>query len=158
MGNIILVTRQGASADNESQIKIQQGRNTWIVSPRGDISRDMCGYTVSQTCSIIDFLNGLHDAGFQVIVRREFADETPNVFEHTRCGGITNGACYVYGLAFGLNKWSDILTQMRQFKKTHKFRKNPYFNNEMRILKETGMYYAGNPWQARFSGRITLSI
>lgn len=157
MSDIILVTRQGTHAGQEFQIKVQQGKNIWYVSPCNDISCATGGYTVSRACSIVDFLNGLHDAGFQVIVKREFANEAPNVFEHKRQTGITNSACYLYGLAFGLNQWENVLLQMRQFQKTSKFKRNPYYNNMMRILKETGMSYAGNPWQARLQGRITLN-
>ena len=154
---ILLVRRIGPSAIQETHIEIIQGNKVWIVNPTGDIHRATGGSSVSYPFSIVDFLSGLADAGFQVIVHRHFVDELgPTAFEHKRIGGIVNHACYLYGLAWAKNQWDDVVEQLNRFVNNRNSRKHPYFNNHMRILKLTGAYYAINSWQARCMSRLTI--
>ena len=154
---ILLVRRTGPSADKETSIEIIQGRNVWTVNPWSDIRRAVGNFCPLRAFSVVDFLNGLSDAGFQVIVHRHFADEHgASAFEHKRIGGIVNNACYLYGLAWAKNQWDDVLMQLFQFAHSRNHKKQSYYGNHMRILKLTGAYYAVNSWQARCMSRLTI--
>lgn len=143
---IILVHRHGPSAAAETRIQLLQDQKVWWVDPIGDRNIFAPGYE-SRHNSVTSFMDGLADTGFQVIVHRNFADRPFAAFEHERlCGHMVRYTCYLYGLAFGLNQWHDVIAQASRMPR--------YMRHN--ILMRTGAYYSANPWTAQISRRITL--
>lgn len=143
---IILVHRHGPIAATETRIQLLQDQKVWWVDPIGDRNLFAPGYE-SRYNSVTSFMDGLTDAGFQVIVHRNFADRPFAAFEHKRLtSNMVRYTCYLYGLAFGLNQWDDVMEQASRLPRHHRHK----------ALMRTGRYYAANPWAAQISRCVIL--
>lgn len=139
-GNTVIINRSGPSAHIEESFVVVQGRNSWTINPKKDIETSVHGvYILQRHHQVVDFMNGLCDAGLTVVVSQKFDDGPHRGYVHERTRSVYHRPSYLYGLAFGLGTWKNL---------TERLNRLSIFRRYWAIMG-TGHDYASKPWLGR---------